>query len=361
MKSLRETLQFVLNDYLAVKSDPKGFSSLSPIYRTLDTVLPFLFKEAGQFSSDFLVKGSMGKGNFAAIPWICFFHKDVTTSAQTGFYVCILFREDMKGFYISLNQGWTQYLQKFGPKIGRIEIRSNAQKARSILRTTRDFQADSIDLNASTSLGKGYEVGNIFSKYFASNALPSDQDLLNTLQQLMGAYKELIGIVGSDILNIRTLSSEEDYQLEVQNTEAVDLQPGPIGRKDRKGLPKLRLLWPRNPGIARSALEAANYQCEVDRGHITFTSQATQNPFVEAHHLVPMEKQGEFIVSLDVPENIVALCPTCHRKIHLASQGERNELIDMLFTKRSLALQQRGINVQNNDLKMVYTKLAIEE
>ena len=53
-----------------------------------------------------------------------------------------------------------------------------------------------------------------------------------------------------------------------------------------------------------------------------------QLQFVEVHHLIPMEKQNDFEDSLDVPENIVALCPNCHRKIHLASKSEKQPMIE---------------------------------
>jgi 5-methylcytosine-specific restriction protein A len=40
-------------------------------------------------------------------------------------------------------------------------------------------------------------------------------------------------------------------------------------------------------------------------------------PYLEPHHIIPLEEGG-----LDGPENIVALCPNCHRKMHVLQLPE---------------------------------------
>lgn len=64
-------------------------------------------------SSKYLVTGSYGVGNPTETPWIAIFDKDITTSAQHGFYIVFLFRKDMEGVYLSLNQGTTNLRAKF--------------------------------------------------------------------------------------------------------------------------------------------------------------------------------------------------------------------------------------------------------
>ena len=54
-----------------------------------------------------LVKGSVGQGNWASVPWICIFDRRVTTSAQSGVDIVYLLSEDGKSFYLTLNQGYT--------------------------------------------------------------------------------------------------------------------------------------------------------------------------------------------------------------------------------------------------------------
>jgi predicted HNH restriction endonuclease len=61
---------------------------------------------------------------------------------------------------------------------------------------------------------------------------------------------------------------------------------------------------------------------------------AEGRPFMEVHHLVPMKFQEEFTVELDVPENIVSLCPNCHRIIHHAIDLQRKVLLRQLYGAR---------------------------
>lgn len=77
--------------------------------------------------------------------------------------------------------------------------------------------------------------------------------------------------------------------------------------------------WKRNPKLAARALKIADYKCELDPGSVSFISKNTRKPFMEAHHLVPMGLQGEFLVTnLDDVRNICSLSPTNHRKLHYA-------------------------------------------
>lgn len=46
-------------------------------------------------------------------------------------------------------------------------------------------------------------------------------------------------------------------------------------------------------------------------------SDETGHPYLEAHHIKWLAKGG-----LDIPENMVALCPNCHRKMHILDLEE---------------------------------------
>ncbi len=61
----------------------------------------------------------------------------------------------------------------------------------------------------------------------------------------------------------------------------------------------------------------------MDADHITFTSQFDDNPYMEAHHLIPMAVQDFYENSLDFVNDIVCLCPTCHRKIHYTIDSDK--------------------------------------
>jgi len=179
--------------------------------------LPTLFHtKAGLPKSKYKIQGSIGQGNPAEIPWICVFDLDITKSAQDGFYIVYLFTSDMSGVYLSLNQGWTQYEREYGTKEGRIEIKKNATVSKKLLKSDQGFSYSPIDLKATKSLGKGYELGNICSVYYDANAIPPEEDLINDIRNLIGVYRELKGRVGSDIIDIKGQLDEDSFQIEIQ-------------------------------------------------------------------------------------------------------------------------------------------------
>ncbi len=112
--------------------------------------------------------------------------------------------------------------------------------------------------------------------------------------------------------------------------------------------------YQRNQIFVSQVLESADYRCEHDAKHVTFTSAATLRPYMEGHHLIPMSRQSEFGTSLDVYANIVCLCPTCHRLMHHATAKEKKYAMEALFEKRSERLVKSGIDISKKEfLKLV--------
>ena len=316
--------------------------------------LPILFYDkAGIPKSKYKIQGSIGQGNPAEIPWICVFDFDITKSAQEGFYIVYLFSSDMSGVYLSLNQGWTQYERKYGTKDGRVEIKKNANYSKTLLKSDQGFSYDPINLKATKSLGKGYELGNICSVYYDANEIPQDEYLINDLRNLIGVYRELKGLVGSDILDIKGQLNEDVFQEEIQKGKRKELQAGAIQKKEKKQSSS-SVSWSRDANMAFTALDNANFRCENDQDHETFIASKTGNQFVEAHHLIPMKYQGEFPVCIDVPENIISLCPNCHRAFHNSIDNTKVELVKKFFIARKKGLIEREINIDENKLLEYY-------
>jgi 5-methylcytosine-specific restriction protein A len=316
--------------------------------------LPALFhNKAGIPKSKYKIQGSIGQGNPAEIPWICVFDLDITKSAQDGFYIVYLFTSDMSGVYLSLNQGWTQYEREYGTKEGRIEIKNNATISKNLLKSDQGFSYSQIDLKATKSLGKGYELGNICSVYYDSNKIPAEEDLINDLRNLIGVYRELKGLVGSDIIDIKGQLDEDSFQVEIQKGKRKVLLSGAIQKKEKKQS-SYSATWARDSNMAFTALDNAKFQCENDSNHETFISARTGKQFVEAHHLIPMEYQGNFSVSIDVPENIVSLCPNCHRAFHNSELSIKEELISKFYAIRKSSLKEREINVSKEEILQYY-------
>ena len=65
----------------------------------------------------------------------------------------------------------------------------------------------------------------------------------------------------------------------------------------------------RDQYLAREVKEAAGYICQVCFEHLDDPAMARR--FVHAHHIEPLAELGA-----DTRENLVALCPSCHAKLH---------------------------------------------
>jgi 5-methylcytosine-specific restriction protein A len=353
MEKIAALMNYVSKNYLAEKEAYSKAMKTVPSWSKIVDELPHEFKIFLGLPSTFKVAGSIGQGRMTEIPWVCFFDKEITTSPQTGFYIALLFKTDMSGFYISLNQGWTQYEEEFGIKKGKIEIKENTIIAQENLKTIRGFNRDSLNLGATRALGKGYELGNIASKYFPLIEPINEEELTQSFRSLFSAYMELKGSVGTDILSIKTSISEDSYQATIQTISPKKLNPGPISKK-RGTTSKFYRSWNRDAGISKEALDFAGFSCEVDASHLTFISKASGNPFMEAHHLIPMTYQDEFTYSIDVPENIISLCPNCHRKIHLSALDDKSNLLEKFYRERVSLLNRRGIEIDKDKLLQLY-------
>lgn len=105
---------------------------------------------------------------------------------------------------------------------------------------------------------------------------------------------------------------------------------------------------------SKRALAVASYLCEIDKEHEYFKSKASQENYVEAHHLIPIQATDDFDLSIDVEANIVSLCPNCHRKLHLAEFSEVKPLLEKLYSKRKNDLEACEIGLTFEHLISYY-------
>lgn len=128
---------------------------------------------------------------------------------------------------------------------------------------------------------------------------------------------------------------------------------GPLLKKDKKSI-KDYAVYNRSLYEAQLAKQKSDWLCEIDNNHTTFLNSVDGKPFMEAHHLIPMAYQDEFEYSIDFADNIVSLCPNCHRKIHYATSNEKLELLELLYNNRKLLFPKYGINISFSDVMNYY-------
>lgn len=145
-----------------------------------------------------------------------------------------------------------------------------------------------------------------------------------------------------DEFKIVTSVFDEDFESIVP-----EYSPVSVGSKNNKETTSFK----RDIRKARKALTLANFQCEINKDHITFLTKY-KKPYMEAHHLIPLGSQDKFKYSLDVDANIVCLCPTCHRMLHYGDNTQF--LIKELYNNRIEFLKLSGIGITLNELISYY-------
>ncbi|MGQ8335814.1 HNH endonuclease [Sunxiuqinia sp. A32] len=145
----------------------------------------------------------------------------------------------------------------------------------------------------------------------------------------------------------------DNYNEKVQRGKLKVLRKGGK-KKPKKKSQNGKEYWSRDPDIAFTALAKAKFKCEFNSSHTSFISETSRKNYMEGHHLVPMKYQEKFQISLDVPENIISLCPTCHRAIHFATLKYKEEMIRKFFKRRINALRSREVNINFDELRDYY-------
>lgn len=170
----------------------------------------------------YLVKGSAGQGQWANVPWLGVFDRDITKTAQSGFYLVYLFSTNMNKVYLSLNQGWTLFKNNYDSKDRSKNIRKISEYFQNRLNSADSTMVKEIHLienedKRDYDLARGYEQGNIFAFEYKKNKLPSSNKLLEDLQQMLLLYAELKGnlfSVGNPEANVNfILGSEQSNEL----------------------------------------------------------------------------------------------------------------------------------------------------
>jgi 5-methylcytosine-specific restriction protein A len=110
-----------------------------------------------------------------------------------------------------------------------------------------------------------------------------------------------------------------------QSTEALI-------KKINKILPEIRITnvlskrYERNANVAEYALRRANGLCQLCGNSAPFMKK-DGSPFLEVHHILWLSKGGS-----DTIDNTVALCPNCHRKMHILDlENDKSHLSNLVI------------------------------
>ncbi|MDO9310114.1 MAG: DUF3578 domain-containing protein [Nitrosomonas sp.] len=251
----------------------------------------------------YVCHGSPGQGNWARAPWAAIYDRFITESAQDGYYIVYLAREDFSGVYLSLNQGITSARKQYGSEAkSALRVRAADFLAR-LGQQASSLITGELNLAASTSsnLSAFYEVGNICAVSYSRESMPKDNQLEEDLRRFITLYF--------------TLVSRESRLFEKADAEEDEVT---LGEEDLRILREHKRVE-RNRKLAHRAKLAHGYICKACGFNFEEKYGGIGREFIEAHHLTPIAELKGQRLTLDPKKDFTVLCANCHRMIHRTS------------------------------------------
>jgi len=184
--TLKQYLEEIMDTYVQAKKDS---SANHPLGLMLRQNIPDQLKTLPFLSGDhYIIEGSIGKGRWAAIPWIAILDKRVTQTIQRGEYVVYLFAEDMSAVYLTLAQGVTAPIREKGRKAAYTYLRAKTKEVRGFIPLENMNMDENIYLMGRES-GSDYQASTIANVKYERGKIPSDDQLIRDLQNVMENYR----------------------------------------------------------------------------------------------------------------------------------------------------------------------------
>jgi 5-methylcytosine-specific restriction protein A len=303
---MENILREPLINYLGEKKKKLAGNSLAGKLRT---EFPEILRELLLDKIRYKVIGSAGKGNWADCPWIAILDTLITESPEAGYYLVFLFKADMSGVYLSINQGVTEVKEYYKKKAVDV-LKLRAEDFRAKLNTNSNFSCK-IELQSRRLYAKLYEAGNVLAKYYSIDNLPNTEILKGDVLSFLKIYEEL---------------TFNDTQLNEKNGLSA------IEKKQCR----LHFRIERNLSISRKVKTKKGYTCEACGLDFKKKYGELGKEFIEAHHLIPVSSLNIGYSLVNIETDFAVLCSNCHSMIHrLNDSSDLNKLREIIHTNKS--------------------------
>lgn len=132
--------------------------------------------------NDFFAEGRDATGRKTRVPWTRYGSRSRSPRATSGFYVVYLFAFDGSAIYLSLNQGTTEFEDGAYVRRPAANLAGNVRWAQDVIgewmASRDDLVKPDLKDKGDSSLGYGYELGNIAAIQYRSGAVPDNDQLL---------------------------------------------------------------------------------------------------------------------------------------------------------------------------------------
>jgi 5-methylcytosine-specific restriction protein A len=295
---LRECIERVFTGYLNATNE--NFTE-HPIAKFLRGEFRDTVAKSVDDNDRLIFKGSAGQGVWAKGPWVGIFDPLVTSTAQGGYYPVYLFREDMQGVYLSLNQGMTE-ARKLYKSDAKTALRARAANYRAMLGSKVSIFPDNlINLapSAPTNDTAYYEAGNICAKFYSAGRIPTEAQLIDDLKNMRNLYQTLFE---GEINNEAIGQNDGDEPTDLDYEEGTKF--------------RLHKRIERNTKLSQKVKKLQGHTCKVCSINFEDIYGTIGIGYIEAHHLKPLASLKGGKVAMDPIKDFAVLCANCHRMVH---------------------------------------------
>ena len=328
-----ENIRSILTSYTSGWKTSPGIKKSHPAVVALKGVEKwFSIHPRINASKGLKVEASCGHGNWTKIPWIAVFDLRISRGAREGAYPVMLFRADMSGFYLSLSIATdVPYGSPTKSRIAALKGQVASVSSEFDNLRLNGFSHDpTLDLRVRKGPGVGYMHGSVIHKFYDAQAL-SLSTLSDDLTALLMAYDASIssGTIYAAFQNQNfrlkgpSIKSEEEQKRLNEELRAVSRISDKklIGRILKNAtLPQRRpvetTVYIRSAEVIEYVRRHARGICGLCGLPAPFLDEEGK-PFLEVHHVQWLARGG-----MDTPFNAVALCPNCHRRMHVLDKPD---------------------------------------
>lgn len=194
-----------------------------------------------------------------------------------------------------------------------------------------------IRVQCSTKMRKDHPVGTLFRLYlyFRQAATRPELSARNSNQYEIVTLEE-IELVGKAKKNSQSTDNAEKFEARCSwlLEHPTFLKTDPTGNERPKKATRTISRFVRSPSVAAWVRHNSEGKCELCRRKAPFKDRYGF-PFLEVHHVLPLAEGGP-----DTTDNAVAVCPNCHKELHLSEKAEKRigklyRSVDRLYDHRS--------------------------
>jgi 5-methylcytosine-specific restriction protein A len=207
---------------------------------------------------------------------------------------------------------------------GYLEILGKEQSGGMTNKAEANRQLRANGLSGRTAASLEYRMQN-FSAFFKSRNLPTIEGYKpagNIGKNVEARLERILAELGRPEVYAPT-ADQETLKLHVNELLKSPDLPIPIGTQNPEVRQRSSNSFVRSPAVVAYVLQQADGLCEACAVTAPF-SREDGTPFLEVHHVRPLSANGP-----DTVDNVVAICPNCHRGFHHAA--DRNERVSKLL------------------------------